>query len=452
MKRIFSWSTARGILLGFALVILLGSLLLSLPFASADGKGVSYPDALFTAASATCVTGLVTVTTATAWSWFGQAVILLLIQIGGLGVVTVTTGMMLLFHRRLGLTDRLFIQDSFNLDTLSGLVRFVKKVLLGTGIVEGIGALCYLPAFLPRFGARGIWVAVFQSVSAFCNAGMDLIGENSLVGFAADPWVCGVTCALILLGGIGFLVWWDVLRVLGARRTGNRRRLWGALSLHSRIALSATAFLLLAGTALFLLFESHNPLTLQGRPFGEQLLAAFFQSVTTRTAGFATILQENLSPASVVVSLVLMFIGGSPVSTAGGIKTVTAAILCAAALSVVRSREQVVLFGRAVEPKTVLRALAVCLCSFCTALVSTLLLAQFVQAPLADLLYETISATATVGLSRALTPALPVAGKLIVSATMLFGRVGPISLATALGGKGSQDHCVKAPVESVRVG
>ena len=213
-KKRFALSTTQIILLSFLLVILLGSALLSLPCSAADGRPVPYIDALFTATTATCVTGLVTVTTATAWSFFGQAVILLLIQIGGLGVITVVSWLMLLMHRKLGLKDNLLLQDAFNLNSLSGLARFVKNVVKGTLLVEAAGALLYMTVFVPRFGLYGVWVSVFNAVSAFCNAGMDIIGATSLYDYATHPLVNGVTAALIILGGIGYIVWWDVIRVM----------------------------------------------------------------------------------------------------------------------------------------------------------------------------------------------------------------------------------------------
>ena len=445
-------TTAQSILLGFLCVILAGSLLLALPFAASDGRCVAYVDALFTATTATCVTGLVTLPTATAWSPFGQAVILLLIQIGGLGVITVISWFMLLMHRHIGLSRRVLIQDAFNLNSLSGLIRFVKKVTIGTLIVEGTGALVYMTAFVPAFGARGIWISLFNAVSAFCNAGMDVIGENSLCDFALSPLVNGVTCALVVLGGVGYVVWWDVLRVLDERRRGRGPRLWRALTLHSRIALASTLALILAGTAGFFIFEYDNPRTLGGFSTGGKLMAALFQSVTTRTAGFATVPQEALSGASVTLSLLLMFIGGSPVGTAGGIKTVTAAVLFAATLSVIRGRRDVNLFHRRISENAVRKAAAVACWSFLTAFVSTLLLAAVIDAPLADILYETVSATATVGLSRNLTASLPTAGKLIICAAMYFGRVGPISIAMALTSRSERENIVKNPVEEISIG
>ncbi|MBQ1251746.1 MAG: potassium transporter KtrB, partial [Firmicutes bacterium] len=260
MKKI-GFTTTQMILLSFLLVILLGSVLLALPISSSNGEAVPYIDALFTATTSTCVTGLVTLPTFSTWSVFGQVVILILIQVGGLGVITVMTGWMLLLNKKLGIGDRLLIQDAFNLNTMSGLVKFVKNVLFGTMIIEGIGALFYLFVFVPEFGAKGIWIAVFNSVSAFCNAGIDIIAENSLCDYATNPFMNAVTSALIILGGLGYIVWWDVLRVVKSRSPKNRK-IFRHLTLHSKIAITVTAGLILAGAVLIFIFEYSNPLTI----------------------------------------------------------------------------------------------------------------------------------------------------------------------------------------------
>lgn len=444
-------STTQIILLSFLGVILIGSVLLSLPVSSAGGRAVPYIDALFTATTATCVTGLVTVSTAATWSVFGQAVILLLIQIGGLGVITFMTAVMLLFNRKIGISDRLLIQDAFNLSTLSGIVAFVKKVLIGTLTVEGIGACFYMTVFVPQFGARGIWVSVFNSVSAFCNAGMDIIGENSLCDYSGNALITLTTAALIILGGLGYIVWWDVSRVIKNRKQ-NGGRFFKSLTLHSKIVLISTAFLLITGTALTLCFEYNNPLTLEGLPLSDKIQAAFFQSVTTRTAGFASLPQENLTNPTAILSLLLMFIGGSPVGTAGGIKTVTAAVLLSITVSLISGKNSVSLFGRTISKQSVYKAVAVTVMSFSVMFVSTLLLSAVTNAPALDILFETVSAAATVGLSRSLTGALNLLGKLIIIFTMYFGRVGPISIAIAFGGKNPSRNIIKNPTEEISIG
>lgn len=444
-------STTQIILLSFLGVILIGSVLLSLPVSSAGGRAVPYIDALFTATTATCVTGLVTVNTAATWSLFGQAVILLLIQIGGLGVITFMTAVMLLFNRKIGISDRLLIQDAFNLSTLSGIVAFVKKVLIGTLTVESIGSCFYMTVFVPQFGIKGIWVSVFNSVSAFCNAGMDIIGENSLCDYSGNVLITLTTAALIILGGLGYIVWWDVSRVIKNRKQ-NGGRFFKSLTLHSKIVLISTAFLLIVGTALTLCFEYNNPLTLAGLPMTDKIQAAFFQSVTTRTAGFASLPQENLTNPTAILSLLLMFIGGSPVGTAGGIKTVTAAVLLSITVSLISGKNSVSLFGRTISKQSVYKAVAVTVMSFSVMFVSTLLLSAVTNAPALDILFETVSAAATVGLSRSLTGALNLLGKLIIIFTMYFGRVGPISMAIAFGGKNPSRNIIKNPTEEISIG
>lgn len=447
-KKRFSLSTTQIILLSFLLVILLGSVLLSLPISSADGRGIPYIDALFTATTATCVTGLVTVTTATAWSTFGHVVILLLIQIGGLGVITVASWLMLLMHRKLRLKDNLLLQDAFNLGTLSGLAKFVKKVVLGTLVVEGIGALLYMTVFIPQFGLRGVWIAVFTAVSAFCNAGIDIIGDTSLCAYATHPVINLVTMGLIILGGLGYIVWWDVMRVY--RRHACRR--WRHLTLHSKIVLSTTAWLIFGGGILLLITEYHNPATIGEMPLWDKIQVALFQSVTTRTAGFASVPQENLTGAGSLISMLLMFVGGSPVGTAGGIKTTTLAVLVASAFCTITGRQQVSLHRRNLSSAALQKAVAVVGMSFAILTLSTCGLALVTDAPLATILYETTSATATVGLTQNLTSLLNGWGKIIIIATMYFGRIGPISLAIALGTRKESVNNIQNPVEEISVG
>ncbi len=452
MKRRFRLTTTHIIMLSFLLTILVGSGLLALPISSATGEAIPYVDALFTATTSTCVTGLVTVTTASAWSTFGHVVILVMIQIGGLGLITVTAGIMMAVKRRLGLSDRLLLQDAFNLNTMEGLSAFIKKVLLGTLIVEGIGALLYMLVFVPDFGARGIWISIFNSVSGFCNAGIDIIGPNSLGDYATNPLVNGVTCTLIALGGLGYIVWWDVLRVIRMGFKQRRVRVLRYLTLHSKIALSMTLLLILGGGLLIFLFERNNDQTIGGMSLFDQIQASLFQSVTTRTAGFATLPQQYLTEGSVMTSIVLMFIGGSPVGTAGGVKTVTLAVLVASAFCTIRGRNEVTVFHRALSHDARRKAVAVVGMSASIVLISTLLLAAFESASLDQLLYETVSATATVGLTRDLTPYLSVAGKLVIIATMYLGRVGPISLAFAFNVKKDTPNVVQNPTESISVG
>jgi len=446
-----NFSTTHIIMFGFLTVILVGSLLLWLPVSSATGEQISYLDALFMATTSTCVTGLVTMPVLSTWNTFGHVVILVLIQIGGLGVVTIMSGMMISLNKKIGMKDRLLIQDAFNLSSLSGVVKFTKNVIIGTLVIEGIGALLYMTVFVPQFGVRGIWISVFNSVSAFCNAGIDIISTDSLCQYALNPMVNFVTCMLIILGGIGYIVWWDVIRVIKNIRK-LRNKCFQNLTLHSKIALCATAILIVAGTMAIFVFEYNNPQTIGTYSLAEKLQAAFFQSVTTRTAGFATIPQQHLTNASAIVCLLLMFIGGSPVGTAGGIKTVTFAVLLTSMVSAIKNKNEVMLFNRNIARQTVSKAVAVTGMSFLIMFISTVLLSAVTQADALDILYETVSASATVGLTRNLTPFLSSIGKIIIIVTMYLGRVGPISLAVAFITKKQVHNIIKNPTEEVSVG
>ena len=444
-------STTHIILFSFLIAVLVGAVLLSLPISSATGEWTPFVDALFTSTTATCVTGLVVVPTFSAWSTFGHIIILFLIQIGGLGVITVVSLLAMMFHKKMGLSDRLLLQDAFNLNTLSGLSRFVKKVVLGTFLIEGIGALLYMTVFVPEFGLKGIWISVFTAISAFCNAGIDIIAPDSLAGYVHNPIINLTTCLLIFFSGIGYIVWWDVIRVLKLRKK-RKIKVLKALTLHSKIALTTTLVLIFGGALCIFLFEYNNPQTMKDFTLYQKIQASFFQSVTTRTAGFFTVPQENLSNSSALVSVLLMFIGGSPVGTAGGIKTVTIAVVVAAAIAAIKNQKDVTMFNRTLSKEAISKAVAVICTSFFIMLMSTLLLSAVTDASFLDILYETVSATATVGLTRNLTGSLNTIGKIIIIATMYFGRVGPISLAIALNLKKQNPNIIKNPVEDISVG
>ena len=444
-------STTHIILFSFLIAVLVGAVLLSLPISSATGEWTPFVDALFTSTTATCVTGLVVVPTFSAWSTFGHIIILFLIQIGGLGVITVVSLLAMMFHKKMGLSDRLLLQDAFNLNTLSGLSRFVKKVVLGTFLVEGIGALLYMTVFVPEFGLKGIWISVFTAISAFCNAGIDIIAPDSLAGYVHNPIINLTTCLLIFFSGIGYIVWWDVIRVLKLRKK-RKIKVLKALTLHSKIALTTTLVLIFGGALCIFLFEYNNPQTMKDFTLYQKIQASFFQSVTTRTAGFFTVPQENLSNGSALVSVLLMFIGGSPVGTAGGIKTVTVAVVVAAAIAAIKNQKDVTMFNRTLSKEAISKAVAVICTSFFIMFMSTLLLSAVTDASFLDILYETASATATVGLTRNLTGSLNTIGKIIIIATMYFGRVGPISLAIALNLKKQNPNIIKNPVEDISVG
>lgn len=447
----FFLSTTHVIMLSFVVAVLVGSLVLALPISSANGRAIPYVDALFTSATATCVTGLVTLPTFSAWSVFGQAVILILIQIGGLGIITVMSAVLITLNKKMGLNDRILIQDTFNLNSMSGIVRFVRRVVMGTFVVEGIGAVFYMAVFVPEFGLRGIWISVFTSVSAFCNAGIDIIGTESLCAYALSPAVNIITSALIIIGGIGFIVWWDIGKVL-KKIPKMGFTCFNRLTLHSKITLVTTGILIIAGAASIFAFEYSNPSTMGNMTFSQKIMASLFQSVTARTAGFAAVPQECLTDASSVVMLVLMFIGGSPVGTAGGIKTVTAAVLFISAVSSVKNRDEVSAFGRAISEKSVRKASAVASMAFVIVFLSTVMLSCVTDGSVIDILYETVSATATVGLTRGITSELCTFGKLIITFTMYLGRVGPISLAVAFITGRENKNLIKNPTEEISIG
>lgn len=430
MKK-YGLTTTRIIMLGFLAGALLGMLCLMLPISVKPGQTVDFFDALFVAMSSICVTGLSTVNIGQTFSGFGQVVLLFLIQFGGLGIVTFTTIVLCLFRRRITLSDRMLIQSAYNLDTLSGLVRLTMKILKVTLCLEGLGAVGYAFVFVPQFGVKGIWYSIFHAVSAFCNAGIDLLGGNSFCRYADNVIINITTIFLIIVSGLGFPVYWEIIRVasvrLGKRESANERK----MNLHAKLVIFATAALILTGVALTLLFEYNNPNTLGKMSMPQKLMASFFQSVTLRTAGFATISQEYFRPASCMAYLILMFIGGSPAGTAGGIKTVTAVLLMASMFANIRGKRDVVVLNRKVSDDTIRRCVAIAVFSLSTLFLLTMALLAVSQGDFLDTLYEMTSAIATVGLSRGLTGTLNPAGKLIVTLTMYLGRIGPITLALA---------------------
>lgn len=451
MKKKSILSSSHIILLSFLITVLVGSVLLSLPISSADGKSVPFIDALFTATTSTCVTGLVTVPTFSTWSTFGHVIILLLIQIGGLGVITIVSSFMMLLNKKMSINDRLLIQDAFNLNSMSGISKFIKKILLGTFIIEGIGSLLYMTVFVPEYGVKGIWYSVFNSVSAFCNAGIDIIGNNSLCNYATNPIVNFTTCFLIIFGGIGFIVWWDVLRLIKARSSTNIK-ISKHLTLHSKIAIYFTAFLIIFGAVLIFIFEHNNPLTIGDLSFFDKIQVSIFQSVTTRTAGFASVPQENLTNATTLLCLILMFIGGSPVGTAGGVKTVTIFVLLISTFGTIKNKNQATTFKRTVSPSSIRKSIAIAVTFLMIMFTSVILVAASSDISLTDALYESVSATATVGLSRNITSTLNDFGKIVIIITMYLGRVGPISLAVALGGNSKVENIISEPVEDIIIG
>lgn len=440
MKRFLhiKMTTTRIIVLGFLAGILLGSFLLWLPISSKAGQQISFVDAIFVATTSLCVTGLSPVVTVEQWSHFGQAVILFLVQFGGLGVITFTTTVLLLLGKRITLKERMLIQDSYNLDSISGVVKLTKRIIKGTLFVEACGALLYSVVFIPEYGIlEGIWKSIFHAVSAFCNAGLDTVGSNSLIVYQTNVMMNVTTMLLIIFGGLGFPVWWDVLDVI--KRAGKKEILWrdmfSKLKIHSKLVLVMTAALVFGGGVLILLFEYHNPDTIGKLSFGNKVMVSLFESITLRTAGFQTIPQEGLTEASTLLALIWMFIGGSPSGTAGGVKTVTMLILILSMLAAVKGTDEVRAFQRKISDNYVRRAVAVIVVFFVALIAVTMALSITEDGSFIDILFEATSAMATVGLTRGFTGSLTLAGKWIIIVAMYLGRLGPITMALAFNAK-----------------
>lgn len=430
-------STMQIIALGFFGVIFLGGLILWLPVC--NQKPIAFIDALFTSVTSVCVTGLVTVVPAEQFTLLGKIVVLVLIQIGGLGVIACTAAFFLLLRKRITMKGRIMIQQAYGLDTLSGMVRFVIRILKGTFLVEGIGAVLFAIKFVPEFGAaRGIWYGVFHSVSAFCNAGIDIIGDSSFIRYVDSPLVNFTTMFLIVMGGLGFPVWYDVITTVrqeGAKKVP-RRRFLTRLGLQSKIVLTMTAFLILAGALGFFVLEFNNPDTIGSLSVPEKAVASAFQSVTTRTAGYASVSQSGLTDSSKMLGCILMFIGGSPAGTAGGIKTTTAAMLLLTAASVLRGRRDTECFGRKLENGVVRSGITIMLLTFLFWLAGVTALSVFEPGKdFIDLMYEASSAIGTVGLTADLTPQLTTASHVVLMSMMYVGRIGPVTMALVFAGK-----------------
>ena len=430
-------STMQIIALGFFGVIFLGGLILWLPVC--NQKPIAFIDALFTSVTSVCVTGLVTVVPAEQFTLLGKIVVLVLIQIGGLGVIACTAACFLLLRKRITMKGRIMIQQAYGLDTLSGMVRFVIRILKGTFLVEGIGAVLFAIKFVPEFGAaRGIWYGVFHSVSAFCNAGIDIIGDSSFIRYVDSPLVNFTTMFLIVMGGLGFPVWYDVITTVrqeGAKKVP-RRRFLTRLGLQSKIVLTMTAFLILAGALGFFVLEFNNPDTIGSLSVPEKAMASAFQSVTTRTAGYASVSQSGLTDSSKMLGCILMFIGGSPAGTAGGIKTTTAAMLLLTAASVLRGRRDTECFGRKLENGVVRSGITIMLLTFLFWLAGVTALSVFEPGKdFIDLMYEASSAIGTVGLTADLTPQLTTASHVVLMSMMYVGRIGPVTMALVFAGK-----------------
>lgn len=443
MKKKFTLFPAQIIVLGFLGIILLGALLLCLPFASNGSTG--FIDALFTATSATCVTGLVSLTTATHWTLFGKIVIILLIQIGGLGFMTFISLTAIVAKKNIGLKERKLIMQSVGSLELSGIYTLIKRISIGTFIVEGIGALLLAIRFwiLDYSFIMGLWYGIFHSISAFCNAGFDILGSNSLEDYSSDPFILLTVSALIIVGGIGFLVWGDV------KKNGLKFKRY---RLHSKLVLVATAILLFGGTVILYLTERNHAFANMG--VAESWLNAFFQSTTLRTAGFASVNQATLSSGGTVISYILMLIGGSPGSTAGGIKTITFTVMILNAVAFARNKDNVTVFKKQIEPSTVKQAcaiIAIYLAAACIVTVAITMIEDGKGFDLEDILYEVVSAVGTVGLTRGITPLLTVGSKILLCLTMFFGRMGGLTLLLAIAEKHGNVK-IERPYEKILIG
>lgn len=434
-------TSSRIILLGFAAAIIIGTLLLLLPIASSDGVAAPFSDALFTATSAVCVTGLVVRDTATCWSGFGQAVILTLIQIGGMGVVTVAVAIAMISGKKISLKQRSTMQEAISAHKVGGIVHLTGFIIRVTAFFELAGALLLAPGFCREFGfPKGIWYAVFHSISAFCNAGFDLMGTrapySSLTSFADSPLINAVIMTLIIVGGIGFLTWDDI-------RT-NRLR-FQRYRMQSKIILLTSALLIVLPGLYFFFFEFSS------LPVKARILESLFQAVTPRTAGFNTADLTAISQTGSAVLIVLMLVGGSPGSTAGGMKTTTLAVLLSTAISVFRQREYSHFFGRRIEDRTVRNAITILMMYLVLFLTGGLILSRLESLPLLVCLFETASAIGTVGLTMGITPALGQISRLILILLMFVGRVGGLTLIFSAV-SGSRGSTARLPQEKLTVG
>lgn len=461
LKRHFHFTPPQTITFSFAAMILVGAFLLNLPIASNDGQSIGFLNALFTATSANCVTGLVVVNTLAHWTLFGKIILLVLMQLGALGFISILTASMILLKRRITLRNRTVIQAAFNQDGVGGMVRLVKGVFVITFTVEAVGALLLAIAFYTS-GTMGFWQAlgngIFHSISAFCNAGFDILGTESLTPYAGNLAVNLIIMALIIIGGLGFTVWGEVIESFHNRKRRSLKKRVAFFSLHAKIALTVTAALIVLGAGLFLLLEWSNPDTLGPMPLAKKILAALFQSVTLRTAGFNTVSQAGLTDFSKIVSGILMFIGGSPAGTAGGMKTVTFGVILISMFSALRGKSRMEAFGRTLPLELLQKALTVTLTLMAVVFCATLALhfsemgSPYPHTTL-DLFFESVSAAGTVGVSTGITPHLSAIGKGVIILCMFLGRLSPVTVVVALNMKmRATDDNIGYPDEKVIIG
>lgn len=433
------------IALGFFFIILAGSLILTLPIASQSGEWTPFLDSMFTATSATCVTGLVVYDTFTHWNVFGQLVILLLIQVGGLGFITVGVGFSMAFRRRIGLRQRDLLKESINAMEIGGIVKLSRKIFIGTALCEGVGALLLATRFIPEFGlVKGIYYSIFHAISAFCNAGFDLMGGQqpyaSFTAYATDPVINITIMLLIIVGGLGFVVWSDVV---------SKRFRWKNYCLHTKMVISVTLILIFGGALLLFLFEQGG--TIKGMSTGDQILTSLFGSVTARTAGFNTVDTGALQPESKLLTTALMFIGGSPGSTAGGVKTTTIAVILIYVISNLRGESGCNVFHRRIGDEVIKRASMVFCLNLFLGLTSVTLILATSNLRMSDVLFEVYSAISTVGMTTGITRDLNVVGRIVIIILMYCGRIGSMTFALSLVAK-PEAKGLSLPEEKITIG
>ena len=448
-------STMQILALGFLGTILLGGVLLYLPVC--NQQPITFLDALFTSVTAVCVTGLVTVVPATQFTLLGKVILLILIQIGGLGIIACVTGFFVILRRRITVRERIMIQETYNMQGLSGMIAFILRILKGTFIIEGIGAILFAIQLVPEFGlVKGIGYSIFHAVSAFCNAGIDILGSSSFLSYANNPIINFTTMFLIVMGGIGFTVWYDVAhncKVVREKKQ-SKKRIFTKLTLHSKLALVMTGFLLVAGTMIVFVLEYHNPDTIGNMSLGNKLMTSAFHSVSTRTAGFATVSQAGLRPGTKFITTLWMFIGGSPGGTAGGIKTTTIAMLVLTCLNVIYGKRDTECFGRKIPVENFRTGFSVVMVAFGFLLTGLTLLTVFEpKMDFLSLLYEAVSAIGTVGLTADVTPNLGMASKIVIMCMMYIGRLGPVTIALVFGTrKNMKERIRELPEQRIMVG
>ena len=430
--------------LGFLLVILVGALILTLPISTTSGESTNFLDALFTATSAVCVTGLIVVDTGTYWNAFGQTVIMILIEIGGLGFMSFTTLIAIILGKKITLRERLILQDAMNTFNIQGLVKMVRYVLVFTVSVQFFGALLFSTQFVPEYGlGRGIFYSIFHSISAFCNAGFDIFGNfSSLTSYNSNVVVIMVASVLIIIGGLGFTVWSELYSSKSLKK----------VSLHSKMVILMTVVLVLGGTFLMFLFENNNVNTIGNMSFIDKVMNSFFASVTPRTAGFNSIPTDGMTTAGQFLTIILMFIGGSPGSTAGGIKTTTIGILIVTIVCVIQGREDAEVFKKRFSKELVYRAFTLIFIGVSLVIVVTMLLSYTEKgASFISLFYETVSAFGTAGLTLGLTSELSNIGKVLIIFMMYLGRVGPLTVVLSITKK-RKNSGIKYPEGKILIG